>query len=320
MSSTDMMSPASAAVLSSASSAALALARCSGEAFNSTCFLCHWAKAFFQSAHFSENHSEGCSVSQRVVFFFATIFSFKYSLAAFSPCQAKEISSKPSSFSGMENFGKLWVMTASVRSYWRRGLNHIFFSSSVNSAFGGSSSASTSIAFAPSPSSLLSSFTASPSSFASFFSAFSSASASSTSISCFESSALSPSRFTSSPSSFFTEPSADESPDVFVCEGAFGGGATTRACAADFFLASSTSFCLCSRIFLRALSCCRVWNSLSARNCLSFNSLSNCWSLNSWSGSPMTTQATFLKKLPLKRASVFFRSSSNKLFLTCMTT
>mmetsp|Transcript_94193 Transcript_94193/g.272184 ORF Transcript_94193/g.272184 Transcript_94193/m.272184 type:complete len:355 (-) Transcript_94193:1026-2090(-) len=301
-SSTEKMSPIKAFSSSSPLFAFL-------EVLNASCFFCQSANNFLNSDHLSSNHLEGCNNSSLLVRFFSNTFSRKYAFAAPSFAHSKRTASKPSAFSGIEKFEKQRLKVTSVRSAVALGANQAFCSSSVSSTAGGSSPMSSS-----------------SSSAASFFSSSPSLAPSSTSI-CFGSS--SPILASSFCSSFFS-PSALPSAGVSSPSAFFFASASSRF----FFASSRICFRFSAASFLIAAIFCSLslaafawafltffsFHSCSTFCCFASNIFSCCLALNSVVGSPITTQAVFLKHGLLKRFSNFSRSPEIKLPWTSMTT
>mmetsp|Transcript_103757 Transcript_103757/g.300083 ORF Transcript_103757/g.300083 Transcript_103757/m.300083 type:complete len:243 (+) Transcript_103757:672-1400(+) len=215
---------------------AAAFAVCSGDALKSACFFCHSAHNFFHAFNFSLNHSEGCKSSNRVTFFLARTLLWRYSFAAASSCHKYLMLSNPSDCCGSVKLAKHWSNTVLLRSDCCFVLNHVFFSSSVNSTFGGSAGSS---------SSSLVSIVASASAGSSFTSSF---------FSSLDSSLTSPSAFVTSeaPSSFFVS----ESTCIFVLssDSLLAPSAFFFAASSIFFLCSSMTFCRFAISFFLALS------------------------------------------------------------------
>mmetsp|Transcript_83855 Transcript_83855/g.245857 ORF Transcript_83855/g.245857 Transcript_83855/m.245857 type:complete len:383 (+) Transcript_83855:421-1569(+) len=106
------------------------------------CLACQACIVFCQSFHFPVNHSPGCSSSMRVETFRSRTHCFRYSLHLSPLLHSCRTSSKPSSFSGSENFTNDAFSVCALRSGVGSLRNQVLFSSPVSSAFGGSPSGS----------------------------------------------------------------------------------------------------------------------------------------------------------------------------------
>mmetsp|Transcript_89619 Transcript_89619/g.214206 ORF Transcript_89619/g.214206 Transcript_89619/m.214206 type:complete len:202 (-) Transcript_89619:1078-1683(-) len=201
------------------------------------------------------------------------------------------MSSKPSAASGRENLVKLVFSTVCGTSGTASFRKVDFCSSGVSFTFGGSSSASISSTSSSSSSSTSSSISTS-----------------------FSSSSSSGSSFPSASAFFFSASFLAFSCAFFISAIFFN-----RSFSA-FFLAFSASLAFFSMARLRASSSFCFLNSRSAFSCLSFSISSKDFFLKSAEGSPMTTQAFFLKQLSKKRARPSARFSLMRLPRTSITT
>mmetsp|Transcript_106687 Transcript_106687/g.254720 ORF Transcript_106687/g.254720 Transcript_106687/m.254720 type:complete len:262 (+) Transcript_106687:53-838(+) len=134
----------------------------SGLDFQAVCFCCHSKCCFCQAMYLLPKSWDGWRCSMSVVLLASKIHLLRYSLHLGAGSQANLTSSKPSDFSGRLNWCRNLLRVVGAKSAAPFARKILCFSSSVSSAFGGSS---------PSPSSsssLASSFTSS--SFSSFIS------------------------------------------------------------------------------------------------------------------------------------------------------
>mmetsp|Transcript_22488 Transcript_22488/g.67440 ORF Transcript_22488/g.67440 Transcript_22488/m.67440 type:complete len:257 (+) Transcript_22488:718-1488(+) len=253
-----------------------------------------------------------------VIFFSCTHFA-RYSLLPSASCHSYLMSSKPSSSVGIVKLPKDWLITDAVRSLLApasTGRNHIFFSSSVSSTWGGPSSGfSSSISSSFFSSSFTSSFGCSSSSFSSLTSSASSALGSSFASSA-SFSAPSLAFFSASSLAFFSASFFLSSSSLFF----FASSAAFFRASSAFRRISANCFCLFSTSFLRFSSSFLAFHSASDLTCFSCSLFSSCFCLYSSVGSPIRTVATFLKWGRSKRFRVSCLSAATRLDLTSMTT
>mmetsp|Transcript_144943 Transcript_144943/g.464503 ORF Transcript_144943/g.464503 Transcript_144943/m.464503 type:complete len:423 (-) Transcript_144943:1118-2386(-) len=296
----------SSALAFACSASALRMACLTGS-FHSVCVRCHSASTFCQSAKRCLNQSPGVRSSILHNIFCLKSQALKCSSACAFLVHVKRTSSKPSSAMGKEKLAIWEERFQVVRSETAFFRKFCFFSSSVSSATGIGSSASS----FSSSSSLTSCFISS--SFGSSF--FTSSSLTSPSFLASPSSPF----VSASPSSFFTSPSCASEPASATALRA----SSFRRLSSSFLISSILSFCalmIFSRSLSRSFSALRLFQASSTESCFCFKSSSKIVFLKSAAGSPMVTWATFLYIGVLNFFISSPRSDGTRLAFTSMTT